>query len=122
MTVGENKRWSLGIVLLLIYLGWLATTPYHSPRLGFLATIRFERFLAAALILTTLLTGRLQNLLTTIPCLVFGFFLWMVVSALVSPFPSYQGLANWQEDYWKLIVLFVVQCLYRHRIVSTCES
>ncbi len=99
------------------YLFWFIATPYQSERLQFLETIRFERWLAALLIVFSLCYGRLENLFSGLSISVLCLFAFMAVSCLFSSYPNYSLAMHWEENYWKKMIFFA--CLV---IALTSES
>ncbi len=92
------------LVVLLIYMWWFLTTPYNASRLGFLAEVKFERWLAGAFVILAACSGNLQALAGKVALLVWILFAWMFISAEMS---EYQEVAIlWKENYWKKLVFF----------------
>lgn len=106
-----NQRWKLTVILIVFYLWWYVTTPEFSPKLEFLATIRFERVLAISLLAIILLTGKLKFRGSPLTPLIILFFMATLVSYLISPYSWFANAGHWFENYWK-IVLFYFMVLY----------
>ncbi|QDU55680.1 O-antigen ligase family protein [Aeoliella mucimassa] len=97
---------SLGVWLIWLYAFWILTTPYLSPKLSFLATIRFERLLAGILICYS---GSQMGVCyrNSKPLILFGtFFLICLVSSFTSPLGGIERAEHWLAEYWKVALLF----------------
>lgn len=98
--------WKLTVLLIVVYLWWLVTTPEYSNRLEFLATIRFERILAVAILFAIILGGKVRSRQTIMTPLVLVFFVWANISYFVSPYSDFPNSEYWFGNYWKLITLY----------------
>lgn len=106
-----KTRPGLVVLLLVTYMAWYITTPYNSPRLGFLATMNFERWLAGATLLVVLARGPATRIGLGVPVLVIGLCLFMYVSYLASSHMSNARCQEWADDYWKRVAFFVLLAL-----------
>jgi O-antigen ligase len=103
---GQKKEWTAAVILLAVYLWWLVTTPIYSNKFAFLATIRFERLLAIAMLFAIVAGGNIKPRKSTMTPLVLLFFLFASVSYLISPYSGYSVAEYWFANYWKLIVFY----------------
>ena len=102
--VEPKSRPSLPVLLSVVYVAWLVMTPYTN--FPILTTIRFERLLVVGLWLAIIGTRRLSN-----PFDRFGFtFLVLIgvmyMSNLLTPYPEFSAVRQWEEAYWKTALLY----------------
>lgn len=100
-----------GLFLVVVYAAWLITTPFNSPRLGFLETIRFERFLAAGLLLYVIANKPSGDRYWTPIGYFIGFVLVCYVGYFLSPIARTGWAQTWFDDYWKRVYLLLMMCL-----------
>jgi O-antigen ligase len=106
--VNEHQSKTSWVVwLVIVYLAWIETTPENSNRLAFLGEVRFERILAAVLVITVAISGHVRNLFNGLCLLTFLFFAFAIVSSFDSPYFETARAEHWRDNYWKRMVLFV---------------
>ena len=101
-----DRNWL--VVLAVVYIALFITTPYYSNRLAFLATIRFERILAAVFIIAAAFSGRLSSLASLNAILVVGFTAWLYICSFASPYKTLETAVYWRENHWELLVFFAL--------------
>lgn len=91
--------------MLLVYVWWLMTTPYH--RFEVLESLHFERLIVVALGIAWLATRAPQRRYHGVAVALAALVLVMLLSYLFSSHQNDRQAATWADEYWKELVLFV---------------
>ena len=92
------------ILIVLVYLWILVANP--QARFEIIGTLRVEKILIILGWVTLFLSGRAQLKFNAISGLIILFFVWLLLSFLLSQYSGYYFAQHWLDNYWKLIVLY----------------
>ncbi len=100
------KRVNPVVTLIVIYIWILFVKPEN--RFTFLQLIHFERLVMMISWMVLFFTNRLRPRFSFITLLIFVLYVGMFLSYLVSPYQKFEGARWWFDNYWKLIVLYLL--------------
>jgi O-antigen ligase len=75
-------------------------------RFPFVETIRLERVVMLLCWASLFISGKFKIRFSSVSALILIFYLWLMLSYLISPYRYTPLPQDWVENYWKLIVLY----------------
>lgn len=98
------KERNYTLLIVLVYLWILVVNP--QARFPVIGSMHLEKILVILGWATLFLSGKMQVKFNAISALLIIFYLWLLLSYLLSPYAGYYLAQYWLENYWKNIVLY----------------